>query len=329
MSTDPEYTQGGNFNRSVLRPFKRENLPVDLIEPVYVPMASIADIPKQITASFIRGVIEPSLCFEDNHILFSVVLRISTLVENWIAPKGIKLVKTDTTPRLQFYQVHGTEALDLLSALYDGSTPSNREEKKYERYVRMSGVLKSVSGCVTDSYEEYKLPVFRVVRADPRAILPSKKRASDVGYDLTIISKVKDLGKRTALYDTGIIIQPPMGYYIEVVPRSSLSKSGYVQSNSMGIIDPNYLDTFKVPLTRVDDSLPELQLPFTGFQLILRRPIHGMMVECNREQLANTSRGTGGFGSTGTLNQHAQVSPPPVLSTPSEVEQDPINIQIQ
>jgi deoxyuridine 5'-triphosphate nucleotidohydrolase len=307
-SVESDYYQGNSFNRSVLRPFKRENIPDDLIDLVYIPVSSIAEIPQNLTSSFVRGVIEPSLCFEDNYVVFSVTLRISDLVENWITSKGIKFVKTETTPRLQLYQVHGTESLDLLSILYDESTPTTRDKKKYERYLQMTGVLKSVAGCISESIEEYKLPFFRVVRVDPRAILPSKKRASDVGFDLTIISKVKDLGTRTALYDTGIIIQPPMGYYIEILPRSSLSKSGYLQINSIGIIDPNYLDTLKVPLTRVDDSVPEIQLPFTGFQLILRRPIHGVVLECSREQLADTSRGTGGFGSTGALNQHTQKS---------------------
>jgi deoxyuridine 5'-triphosphate nucleotidohydrolase len=322
-SVEKDYQQGTSFNRSVLRPFKRENIPVDLDEPVYVPMSSIAEIPQNLTSSFVRGVIEPSLCFEDNYVVFSVTLRISDLIEDWITSKGIKFVKTEKTSRLQLYQVHGTESLDLLSVLYDDSTPKTRDKKKYERYIQMAGILKSVAGCISESFEEYRLPLFRVVRVDPMAILPSKKRASDVGFDVTIIKKVKDLGTRTALYDTGIIIQPPMGYYIEIVPRSSLSKSGYLQSNSMGIIDPNYLDTLKVPLTRVDDSTPEIQLPFTGFQLIIRRPIHGVMLECSREELADTSRGTGGFGSTGALNQHTQqqslqssssIPPPPILS---------------
>ena len=113
------------------------------------------------------------------------------------------------------------------------------------------------------------------------------------------------MGTHTVLYDTGLIIQPPPGYYIEVVPRSSLSKSGYIQSNSIGIIDPNYLDTIKVPLTRVDSSLPELKLPFTGFQLIIRRPTHCLFKEVSPDELVHTSRGTGGFGSTGSLNQYS------------------------
>ena len=322
MSTeDSDYKQGKSFHPSKLFIFDGEK---------NVSLSSNAQIPPQLTTCFVRGVVESSLCFEDSDIVvFSVVVRISSLIEKWITLKGIKLIKTTTTPHLQFYKVQGTESLDLLSILYDGSHPSNRNEKKYKRYVQMAGILKSVLGCEDKSYEEYQLPLFRVVRTDPRAVLPSKKRASDVGYDLTIISQVKNWGKRTALYDTGLIIQPPLGYYIEVVPRSSLSKSGYVQSNSMGIIDPNYLDTLKVPLTRVDDSMPELQLPFTGFQLILRRAIHGVMVECTRDQLVDTSRGTGGFGSTGDLNRYVQLSPPPVLSTLDKVKSDTINLPFE
>lgn len=318
--TESDYSQGRSFNRNVLKPYKRENLPPDLIEPVYVPSSSIAHIPQQVTIDFVRGVIEPTLCFEDNHVVFSILLRIAPTVEEWFSSKGVKFIKTELTPRIQFYAVWGPESLDFLSILYDSSKKDTRDERKYERYLIMAGVMKIMSGCVSESTEEYKLPLFRVVRVDSRAIVPSKKRASDVGYDLTLISKVKDIGNRTTLYDTGLIIQPPAGYYIEVVPRSSLSKSGYIQSNSFGIIDPNYLDTIKVPLTRVDDSLPELKLPFTGFQLIIRKPYHGLMVECLRSELMETSRDTGGFGSTGGLNQI--LSPPPVLCT----DENPSNV---
>lgn len=152
--------------------------------------------------------------------------------------------------------------------------------------------------------EKYSNPVLKVYRKDPKAILPSKKHDDDVGYDLTIISKVKNFGEKTTLYDTGIVVEPPPGYYIEVVPRSSLSKSGYMLSNSMGIIDPPYRDSIRVPVTRVDSSIPELTLPFTGFQLIVRQHVHVEIEEVKEDELTETERGTGGFGSTGALNQH-------------------------
>ena len=131
------------------------------------------------------------------------------------------------------------------------------------------------------------------------AIIPSKSRASDVGYDLTIIEVTKEFGDKTVMYDTGIIISPEFGYYTKIVPRSSITKSGYMLTNSTGIIDPTYRGTLKICLTKVDDSMPNLKLPCKIAQLIIDRSIHYKMEEVTSlEKLGVTSRGEGGFGST-------------------------------
>lgn len=130
------------------------------------------------------------------------------------------------------------------------------------------------------------------------AIVPSRAGDDEVGYDLTIIEKVKDLSSNTAMYDSYISVQPPSGIYFEIVPRSSISKTGYILTNSIGIIDPSYRGTLKVVLTKVDNTQPDIELPNTRFQLIPRTFISGMFdVKCVNE-LSNTSRGSGGFGST-------------------------------
>jgi len=140
------------------------------------------------------------------------------------------------------------------------------------------------------------------VKDDPNAVVPIKGTTDSVGYDLTAISVYKQLSKNTALYDTGIKVQPPKGYYTEIVPRSSLTKTGYCLSNSIGIIDSDYTGRLLIALTRIDDSFPELTLPFTRCQLILRKH-----EDCNLRQvqdLNNTVRGEGGFGSTDAKTLH-------------------------
>lgn len=137
----------------------------------------------------------------------------------------------------------------------------------------------------------------RTVHED--AVVPSKVRLSDVGYDLTIINKVKDFNSVTALYDTGIQIQVPFGYYIEIVPRSSLSKSGYMLANSMGIVDNSYNGNLYVALTKVAPEVEEIEFPFKCCQLVLRKQ-HFMNIKVQTEQLDMTHREDGGFGSTNT-----------------------------
>jgi dUTP pyrophosphatase len=136
------------------------------------------------------------------------------------------------------------------------------------------------------------------VKDDPQAVTPTKATPYAVGYDLTAISVYKKLTDRTTLYDTGIKVQPPEGYYTEILPRSSLSKTGYCLSNSVGTIDSDYRGRLLIALTRIDDGFPELTLPFTRCQLVLRR--HEDYTLRGVDTLADTIRGSGGFGSTDT-----------------------------
>lgn len=130
---------------------------------------------------------------------------------------------------------------------------------------------------------------------DERAVLPTK-RIIDVGFDLTIIDVAKKISDKTTLFETGVALDIPPGFYVEMVPRSSISKTGYMLANNVGIIDPGYISTIKVPLVKVDDSLPNLKLPLRIAQLILKPYVvaHSKQVY----DIATTTRGDGGFGST-------------------------------
>jgi deoxyuridine 5'-triphosphate nucleotidohydrolase len=144
------------------------------------------------------------------------------------------------------------------------------------------------------------LPTLKVKREHKDAVLPTKSRMTDQGFDVTIISKFKDLGDNTALWDTGIAISPDYGYYVDLLPRSSISKTGYIMVNSVGVIDQSYRGTLKVALFKVDPSKPDMEeiLPFRITQMVLRRAIHYNVVEV--DDLDQTERSDKGFGSSGT-----------------------------
>ncbi len=137
------------------------------------------------------------------------------------------------------------------------------------------------------------------VKDNQEAVVPTKGTPYAVGYDLTAISVYKKLSEKTTLYDTGIKVQPPQGYYTEILPRSSITKTGYCLSNSVGTIDSDYRGTLLIALTRIDEGFPELTLPFTKCQLVLRRHEDYILREVN--SLSDTVRGDGGFGSTSTI----------------------------
>jgi deoxyuridine 5'-triphosphate nucleotidohydrolase len=150
-------------------------------------------------------------------------------------------------------------------------------------------------------YFQRNLPQCKVFTTRSDAVIPSKVRVSDVGYDLTIVGVHKQVGTNTCLYDTGIRLEMPQGVYAEVIPRSSLVKSGYMLTNSVGIIDNTYTGNIYVALTKVDPNAPELTLPWRCCQLVYRHQVHVDIEQCVEEnnETAPVGRGEGGFGSTG------------------------------
>lgn len=137
---------------------------------------------------------------------------------------------------------------------------------------------------------------FRYMKTLPDAIAPCKAHVSDTGYDLCLVKKIKE-ENGCIMYDTGIAVQPPFGMYFELVPRSSISKTGYIFANSIGIIDASYTGSLRVALIKVSKDAKELELPCRIAQLIPRQLIHLDAIEV--ENLDGTKRGEGGFGSSG------------------------------
>ena len=128
------------------------------------------------------------------------------------------------------------------------------------------------------------------------AVLPKLAGPNEVGYDLVCVKFDKKINNNTYMYDTGISVQVPESYYTEIIPRSSIVKSGYMLANSIGIIDPTYRGNLKIVLVKVEENAPELTLPFTLCQLVIRKMHHLEMKDV--DNLENTYRGEGGFGST-------------------------------
>jgi dUTP pyrophosphatase len=99
-------------------------------------------------------------------------------------------------------------------------------------------------------------------------------------------------------FRTGLKIQPAFGWYFDLLPRSSMCKSGYMLANSVGVIDRAYTGEILVALFKSDPNAPELALPARIVQIVPRQIIAAELVEV--ESFDETARGAGGFGSTGT-----------------------------
>jgi deoxyuridine 5'-triphosphate nucleotidohydrolase len=137
---------------------------------------------------------------------------------------------------------------------------------------------------------------FKFKKTNSNAVTPMRAHGSDSGFDLTLINKTKTVGD-VDFYTTGIQVEPPHGYYFDLVPRSSITKMGYMLANSVGIIDQNYRGDIIVALRKIDMNAKNIELPVKLVQLIPRQWIHMSPVET--ESLDITLRGEEGFGSTG------------------------------
>ena len=127
-------------------------------------------------------------------------------------------------------------------------------------------------------------------------VIPTKAGPNEIGYVLTIIKKVKKINDVTTMYDTDICVEPSNGLYTEIIPRSSFIKTGYILTNSVGIIDPTYRGTLKIVVTKISNDALPLDLPCKYFQLIPRQIINTQSEIVNN--LSNSTREDGGFGST-------------------------------
>lgn len=97
---------------------------------------------------------------------------------------------------------------------------------------------------------------------------------------------------------TGLVMELPAGIECQVRPRSGLAlREGVIVPNAPGTIDPDYRGELKVLLRNLSDSDVPLTRGERIAQLVFARFETPEVEEAG--ELADTARGTGGFGSTG------------------------------
>jgi deoxyuridine 5'-triphosphate nucleotidohydrolase len=187
-----------------------------------------------------------------------------------------------------------SNCIDFLSNIYhvDVDGINNYSSTGKSIYIKSIYIQWITHGGVFD----YK-PCF-FYKTNEHAILPLKSKESDAGYDISIISVFQEFYHHCVLYDTGIQMKLPYGYYAEIVPRSSLSKSGYMLANSVGIIDNNYTGNIFICLIKINPNASPISFPFRCCQILFRNQIHLPITE-SFKPFCETTRNQNGFGSTG------------------------------
>ena len=138
----------------------------------------------------------------------------------------------------------------------------------------------------------------KIKKLNPNAIIPSYSKPGDAGMDLTAISKeIVDKGEYGYIsYDFGLSLEIPEGYVGLIFPRSSCSNTGAILSNSVGVIDSSYRGSISARFKQIPNT-KQYEIGDRVAQLIIIPYPQIEFEEVN--ELSDTVRSTGGYGSTG------------------------------
>ena len=135
----------------------------------------------------------------------------------------------------------------------------------------------------------------KIKKLDDRASIPSYAKEGDAGIDL-VATKTMSNGYFVE-YGTDLAIELPKGYVGYIFPRSSISNTDHYLRNSVGVIDSGYRGEIKVRMSipalgaknyKNGDKIAQLiimKLPWVDIEEV--------------DELSETDRGEGAFGSTG------------------------------
>ncbi len=141
-------------------------------------------------------------------------------------------------------------------------------------------------------------PELPVQRLHPDAVLPTYAHPGDAGLDLSSVAAVTLAPGERAAVPTGLAMAIPDGWVGLVHPRSGLAaRHGITVTNAPGTIDAGYRGEVLVLLVNLGTEEVTLAAGERVAQLVLQRVGTAAVVEV--EALDDSSRGAGGFGSTG------------------------------
>jgi dUTP pyrophosphatase len=139
-----------------------------------------------------------------------------------------------------------------------------------------------------------------IKKISENAVIPSYAKDGDAGLDLVATSIVNEEAFQIT-YGLGVAMEIPEGFVGLVFPRSSIRKTNLQLSNSVGVIDSGYRGELQATFNKVQgiDNV-ERENYKVGDRVCQIIIIPYPPIEFNEvNELSNTERGEGGFGSTG------------------------------
>jgi dUTP pyrophosphatase len=137
----------------------------------------------------------------------------------------------------------------------------------------------------------------KIKRLTPNAVIPTYSKEGDAGMDL-VATKILSDTTFDITYGIDLAMEIPNGFVGLVFPRSSIRKYDLILSNSVGVIDSGYRGEIQATFKKTNglDSISyNVGDRIAQIMIIPHPPIEFDEVD----ELSDTQRGEGGFGSTG------------------------------
>ena len=142
----------------------------------------------------------------------------------------------------------------------------------------------------------FSVEILRFKQLDPRAVLPERGSALAAGLDVCCIEELRIESGQRVLARTGLAVAIPAGFYGRVAPRSGLAAKKGLDVLA-GVIDSDYRGEIVCVLYNTGAETIDLPAGSKICQLIIEQIITPEATWAN--DLDETARGAGGFGSTG------------------------------
>ena len=141
----------------------------------------------------------------------------------------------------------------------------------------------------------------KIKKLHPKAIIPKYAKLGDAAMDLyaTGRGQVDEYGNM--VYQTGLAIEIPCGFVGLIFPRSSISKTKQMLRNHVGVIDSGYRGELILKFGWFSQSSSPESVIYDGGDRIGQLMIipYPQVDFIEVDELSNSDRGSGGFGSTG------------------------------
>jgi len=139
----------------------------------------------------------------------------------------------------------------------------------------------------------------RIKKLNENAVIPSYAKSGDAGMDLVATSIISETDTQIT-FGIGLALEIPKGFVGLIFPRSSVRKTRLMLSNCVGVVDSGYRGELQATFNKVNqNSIAENDYKVGDRIAQIMIIPHPEIDFEEADELSDTERGEGGFGSTG------------------------------